>query len=65
MLLARNDDGSARFMPSESEGGEICVDAATLEQNYAGKVIFAHPRHEFDLQAEAFLPRTKSGLKTR
>lgn len=52
-------------MPSESEGGEICVDAATLEQNYAGKVIFAHPRHEFDLQAEAFLPRTKSGLKTR
>lgn len=50
-------------MPSESEGGEICVDAATLEQNYAGKVIFAHPRHEFDLQAEAFLPRTKSWFK--
>lgn len=63
VLLAWNDDGSARFMPSESEGGEICVDVATLEQSYAGKVIFAHPRHEFDLQAEAFLPRTKSWFK--
>lgn len=54
VLLGWNDDGSARFMPSESEGGEITVDATTLAQNYAGKVIFAHPRHEFDLQAEAF-----------
>ena len=63
VLLAWNDDGSARFMPSESEGAEICVDLATLERNYAGKVIFAHPRHEFDLQAEAFLPRTKSWFK--
>lgn len=63
VLLGWNDDGSARFMPSESEGGEITVDATTLAQNYAGKVIFAHPRHEFDLQAEAFLPRTKSWFK--
>ncbi|WP_410752119.1 type I secretion system permease/ATPase [Citrobacter sp. U14242] len=63
VLLAWNEDGSARFMPSESEGGEIRVDLATLEQSYAGKVIFAHPRHEFDLQAEAFLPRTRSWFK--
>lgn len=63
VLLAWNEDGSARIMPSESEGGEINIASEQLEQLYAGQVIFAHPRHEFDLQSESFLPRTKSWFK--
>lgn len=63
VLLRWNEDGSASLMPSESEGGEIIISSEKLQAIYAGQVIFAHPRHEFDLQSESFLPRTKSWFK--
>ncbi len=62
VLLRWNEDGSACLMPSESEGGEINISGEELQGIYSGQVIFAHPRHEHDLQSESFLPRTKSWL---
>lgn len=63
VLLGWDAQGAARIMPSESEGGEIRVSREELEQQYSGQVIFAHPRHKFDLHSESFLPRTKSWFK--
>jgi len=63
ILLGWNSDGSARIMPSETEGGEIVVDHSTLQQNYLGLVMFAQPRHSFDLQQTSLIPRTKSWFK--
>lgn len=63
VLLGWNDDGSARIMPSETEGGEIHVDRNTLQQNYLGLVLFAQPRHTFDIQNESLIPHTKSWFK--
>ncbi|QZN94675.1 type I secretion system permease/ATPase [Symbiopectobacterium purcellii] len=63
VLLGWNDDGSARIMPSETEGGEIQVDRNTLQQNYLGLVLFAQPRHAFDIQNESLIPHTKSWFK--
>ncbi|MBA0207022.1 type I secretion system permease/ATPase [Pectobacterium aroidearum] len=63
ILLGWNADGSARLMPSETEGGEISVEHNTLQQNYLGLVMFAQPRHQFDLQNPSLIPRTKSWFK--
>lgn len=63
ILLGWNADGSARIMPSETEGGEITVDRHTLQQNYLGLVMFAQPRHQFDIQSDSPDPRTKSWFK--
>ncbi|MEQ9860972.1 type I secretion system permease/ATPase [Pectobacterium cacticida] len=63
ILLGWNDDGSARIMPSETEGGEITVEYNTLQQHYLGLVMFAQPRHQFDIQHNSLIPRTKSWFK--
>ncbi|ATA22968.1 ABC transporter [Brenneria goodwinii] len=63
ILLGWNADGDARIMPSETEGGEITVDRHTLQQNYLGLVMFAQPRHQFDIQSDSLIPRTKSWFK--
>lgn len=63
ILLGWNADGDARIMPSETEGGEITVDRPTLEQDYLGLVMFAQPRHQFDIQSDSLIPRTKSWFK--
>ncbi|AFI89224.1 type I secretion system permease/ATPase [Pectobacterium parmentieri] len=63
ILLGWNVDGSARLMPSETEGGEISVEHNTLQQNYLGLVMFAQPRHQFDLQNPSLIPHTKSWFR--
>ncbi|WP_192459432.1 type I secretion system permease/ATPase [Musicola keenii] len=60
ILLGWNDDGSARIMPSETEGGEITLDHNTLQQNYLGLVLFAQPRHRFEQHVSPLLSRTYS-----
>lgn len=63
VLLGWNEDGSARVMPSETEGGEITLDYNTLQQNYLGLVMFAQPRHVFDIPQGPLIPRTTSWFK--
>ncbi len=63
VLLGWDDRDQVRLLPSETEGGEIRVSRATLEENYAGKVIFIQPEHEYDLQPGATLPRTKNWFR--
>ena len=45
--------------PAKAKVGKLALMPPRLSK-LCGQSHFAHPRHEFDLQAEAFLPRTKS-----
>ncbi|WP_442913341.1 type I secretion system permease/ATPase [Leclercia sp. AS011] len=60
VLIGWDDQQRARLLPSETEGGEITVSPETLAENYSGRVIFISPKHEFDAQPTATLPRTKA-----
>jgi len=60
VLIGWDDHQRARLLPSETEGGEITVSPKTLAENYSGRVIFISPKHEFDAQPTATLPRTKA-----
>ncbi len=59
ILLAWEDDGRARIMPSETEGGEVTVTAELLEADYSGEVFFAQPQHKLDLGRGELIPRTQ------
>lgn len=59
ILLAWEDDGRARIMPSETEGGEVTVAAELLEADYSGEVFFAQPQHKLDLGRGELIPRTQ------
>lgn len=59
LLLGWDAQGRARLLLSESEGGEVAVDAALLEEDYAGQVFFAQPRHRLDPQRGELIPRTR------
>ena len=50
-------------MPSESEGGEVWVDAQALEADYTGQAFFAQPRHRFDIDRGELIPRTQSWFR--
>lgn len=59
-VLTALEEGKARLMPGETEGGAITLDIAELEKLYAGKAIFIQPIHEYDSQPTALIPRTKA-----
>ncbi len=59
ILLVWEDDGRARIMPSETEGGEVTVAAELLEADYSGEVFFAQPQHKLDLGRGELIPRTQ------
>lgn len=63
VLLGWNEEGQARIMPSETEGGEIVVERNMLQQNYLGLVLFAQPRHAYDIQPGSQIPRTRNWFK--
>jgi ATP-binding cassette subfamily C protein LapB len=63
ILLGWHDNGDARLMLSESEGGEVRVKAELLESDYSGQVFFAQPRHRFDLNHENLIPRAQSWFR--
>lgn len=63
ILLAINDDGTARIMPSESEGGERNVSLDELTEHYSGQAFFAQPRHKYDIDRGELIPRTQSWFR--
>ncbi|QIZ50323.1 type I secretion system permease/ATPase [Dickeya zeae] len=63
ILLGWTEDGNARLMTGETEGGEIMVGHNTLQQNYLGLVMFAQPAHHFDTPPTTRLSRSKAWLR--
>jgi len=63
ILLGWDDQGRARIMPSESEGGEVRVSVETLAEDYSGRVFFAQPLHKFDFNRGELIPRATSWFR--
>ena len=63
ILLGWDDQGRARIMPSESEGGEVLVSAEALAKDYSGQVFFAQPLHKFDFNRGELIPRATSWFR--
>jgi ATP-binding cassette subfamily C protein LapB len=63
ILLGWDDQGRARIMPSESEGGEVRVSAEALTKEYSGQVFFAQPLHKFDFNRGELIPRATSWFR--
>jgi len=63
LLLGWDEQGRARIMPSESEGGEVRVSAEVLAEDYSGRVFFAQPQHKFDFNRGELIPRATSWFR--
>ena len=63
LLLGWDEQGRARVMPSESEGGEGRVNAEVLAKDYSGQVFFAQPLHKFDFNRGELIPRATSWFR--
>ncbi|MDP2242385.1 type I secretion system permease/ATPase [Pseudomonas sp.] len=63
VLLGWDEQGRARIMPSESEGGEVLVSAQVLAEDYSGQVFFAQPLHKFDFNRGELIPRATSWFR--
>ncbi|TBU94602.1 type I secretion system permease/ATPase [Stutzerimonas kirkiae] len=63
ILLGYDQQGRARLMPCETEGGEIALPVEELREQYSGRVLFAQPRHQHDLHHEQLVPRTRSWFR--
>ena len=63
LLLGWDEQGRARIMPSESEGGEVRVNAEVLAKDYSGQVFFAQPLHKFDFNRGELVPRATSWFR--
>ena len=63
LLLGWDEQGRARLMPSESEGGEVRVSAEVLAKDYSGQVFFAQPLHKFDFNRGELIPRATSWFR--
>nr|WP_218649439.1 type I secretion system permease/ATPase [Pseudomonas taiwanensis] len=63
VMLGWDDDGSARLLLSESDGGEVKVTRELLQEDYSGHVFFAQPQHKYDLNQGSLIPRTKSWFR--
>ncbi|WP_339462976.1 type I secretion system permease/ATPase [Pseudomonas sp. EA_105y_Pfl2_R69] len=63
LLLGWDEQGRARVMPSESEGGEVRVRAEVLAKDYSGQVFFAQPLHKFDFNRGELIPRATSWFR--
>lgn len=59
-VLTALEGDKARLMPGETDGGAMTLEIAELEKLYAGKAIFIQPKHEYDSQPTALIPRTKA-----
>jgi ATP-binding cassette subfamily C protein LapB len=56
-------DGSARLLLSESDGGEVRVSRELLADDYSGRVFFAQPQHQFDVNHGTLIPRARSWFR--
>ncbi len=59
LLLAWEENGDARLLLSESDGGEVRVKRELLAQDYAGQSFFAQPQHKFDINHGSLIPRAR------
>ncbi|QXI53750.1 type I secretion system permease/ATPase [Pseudomonas alvandae] len=63
VLLGWAEDGQARLLLSESDGGEVTVSRDLLADDYSGKVFFAQPQHKFDVIHGTLIPRARSWFR--
>ncbi len=63
VMLGWGDDGKARLLLSESDGGEVKVTRELLQEDYSGQVFFAQPQHKYDLNTGSLIPRTESWFR--
>jgi ATP-binding cassette subfamily C protein LapB len=63
VLLGWTVDGSARLLLSESDGGEVRVSRELLADDYSGRVFFAQPQHQFDVNHGTLIPRARSWFR--
>lgn len=63
VLLGWTADGSARMLLSESDGGEMLVTRELLADDYSGRVFFAQPQHQFDVNHGTLIPRARSWFR--
>lgn len=63
VLLGWTDEGKARLLLSETEGGEVLAERDALIEDYTGYTLFAQPRHRFDTHYGSLIPRTKAWFK--
>lgn len=59
VLLSWQTEDQARFLLSESDGGEVYIDRALLAEDYSGRVFFAQPQHKFDVNHGSLVPRAR------
>ncbi|MDA8484893.1 type I secretion system permease/ATPase [Pseudomonas resinovorans] len=63
VMLGWGNDGKARLLLSESDGGEVKVTRELLQEDYSGQVFFAQPQHKYDLNTDSLIPRTESWFR--
>jgi ATP-binding cassette subfamily C protein LapB len=63
VLLGWTDEGKARLLLSETEGGEVTAEREALLEDYTGYTLFAQPRHRYDVHHGSLIPRTKAWFK--
>jgi ATP-binding cassette, subfamily C, bacterial LapB len=63
VLVGWAADGSARLLLSESDGGEVRVSRELLNADYSGRVFFAQPQHQFDVNHGSLIPRARSWFR--
>ncbi|QCI15547.1 type I secretion system permease/ATPase [Pseudomonas putida] len=57
------EDGRALVLPCESDGGEQWVERDALEQAYAGRALFARPRHTLEDLRSPLVPRVEAWFR--
>ncbi|MDB5983909.1 MAG: apxIB 2 [Pseudomonas sp.] len=63
VLVGWAADGNARLLLSESDGGEVRVSRELLNDDYTGRVFFAQPQHQFDVNHGTLIPRARSWFR--
>jgi ATP-binding cassette subfamily C protein LapB len=63
VLLGWSEQGDARLLLSESDGGEVKVARDLLLEDFSGQVFFAQPQHKYDLDQGSLIPRTQSWFR--
>lgn len=63
VLVGWAADGNARLLLSESDGGEVRVSRELLNDDYSGRVFFAQPQHQFDVNHGSLIPRARSWFR--
>ncbi|SFP39233.1 ATP-binding cassette, subfamily C, LapB [Ectopseudomonas composti] len=63
VLLGWSEQGEARLLLSESDGGEIKIARDLLQEDFSGQVFFAQPQHKYDLDQGSLIPRTQSWFR--